>query len=63
MGSVRQLRGDFRIRVGAGEHDRVGRHGFQAFGAQQVRAGQANEHVCTVEGVSQGALVGRVGKL
>ncbi len=59
---MRQFRGDFRIRIGAGEHDRVGRHGLQAFGAEQVRAGQANEHVCTVQGVSQGALLGRVGK-
>ncbi|MNS45898.1 hypothetical protein D3C72_783780 [compost metagenome] len=60
---MRQLRGDFRIRVRAGEHDRVGSHRLQAFGAQQVRAGQAYEHVGTVEGVSQGALVGGVGEL
>ncbi|MNM45444.1 hypothetical protein D3C81_563670 [compost metagenome] len=58
-----QLWGDFRIGVRAGEHDRVGRHRLQAFCAQQVRAGQANEHVGTVQGVSQGTLVGRVGEL
>ncbi|MNS62396.1 hypothetical protein D3C72_954550 [compost metagenome] len=57
---MRQLRGDFRIRVRAGEHDRVRRHRQQAFSAQQVRAGQADEHVSTLQCVSQGALVGRV---
>ncbi|VVN49397.1 hypothetical protein PS639_06362 [Pseudomonas fluorescens] len=57
---MRQFRGDFRIRVRAREHDRVGRHGLQAFSAQQVRTGQANEHVSAFQRVSQGALVGRV---
>src|SRR5690606_24838219 len=61
-GGVGQLRGDFRIRVGAGEHHRVGRHALETLGAQQVRTGQANEHVGAFQGVVQGALVGLVGK-
>src|SRR5690606_15066158 len=57
-GGVRQLRLDLRIRVGAGENDGVGGHALQVFGAEQVRAGQADEDVRTVERIGQGALVG-----
>lgn len=60
---MRQLWRNFRVRVRAGEHDRVGSHRLQAFRAEQVRAGQAYEHVRTVECVSQGALVGCVSEL
>ncbi|MCY1412906.1 hypothetical protein D9M71_283250 [compost metagenome] len=57
-----QLWRDFRIRVGAGEHDRVRSHGLQAFRAQQVRTGQTDEYVGAFQRVSQSALVGGVGE-
>src|SRR5690606_17912246 len=44
----------------ASEHDRVTRHGQQAFSAQQVRTGQADKHVCAFQSVCQAAFFGRV---
>ncbi len=55
-----QFRRDLWIRVGAGEHDRVGRHALEVFSAQQVRAGQAYEHVSAFQRFGQGALLGSV---
>src|SRR5690606_19514364 len=59
-GRMGQLRADFRIGVGAGEHHRIGCHAVEAFGAQQVGARQANENIRAVERIFQSALVGLV---
>ncbi len=57
-----QLRTDLRIRVGASENDRIGRHALEAFRAQQVGTRQADEDISTIQRVIQGALVGFVGE-
>src|SRR3990167_2253075 len=53
---------DFRVRVGAGEHDWARRHAFEVFRRQQVGTRQTNEYVSTVQRVSQGALGGFAGE-
>src|SRR5690606_37953622 len=59
---VRQLRTDLRIRVGAGEDNRIGSHAQQPFRGKQVGTGQTHEHIGAVQRVVQRPLVGFVGE-
>src|SRR5690606_5825167 len=61
-GSMGQLRADFRIRVGAGKDDGVFSHQLELRRLQQIRTGQADEYVSTLDRIGQGALVGFVGE-
>src|SRR5690554_6542463 len=61
-GSMGQLRTDFRIRVGAGKNDGVFSHQLELRRLQQIRTGQADEYVSTLDRIGQGALVGFVGE-
>ncbi len=59
---MRQLRTDLRIRVGAGEDNRIGSHAQQPFRGKQVGTGQTHEHIGAVQRVVQRPLVGFVGE-
>ena len=55
------LRRDFRIRIGHGEDDGVGRHGLDHLRRQRALDRQAEEHVGAIHGLRQRAPVGDAG--
>src|SRR5690606_5105716 len=54
------FRTDFRIRVGASEHNRIRSHLFKLVGTQKIRARKANKYISSVDSVIQRALIGIV---